>query len=76
MAALRDHFLPLFDPASSIAVVVTAPSKAEAIGKSLQAEGFDVTQRVLEVDASELEEGSEEGESDSGSESESTSASR
>jgi hypothetical protein len=71
LAALRDHFLPLFDPASSIAVVVTAPSKAEAIGKSLEAEGFDVTQRVLEVDPSELEEGSEEGESDNEGESES-----
>ncbi|KAJ2928846.1 hypothetical protein H1R20_g8241, partial [Candolleomyces eurysporus] len=71
LAALRDYFLPLFDPASSIAVVVTAPSKVEAISKSLLAEGFDVTQKALEVDPSELEEGSEEGESDSEDESES-----
>ena len=62
LVALRDHFLPLFESSSSVAVIVTAPSKAESIAKSLQAEGFEVTQRVLEIDPSELEEGSEEGE--------------
>ncbi|TFK41069.1 Metalloenzyme, LuxS/M16 peptidase-like protein [Crucibulum laeve] len=59
VAALRTHFLPLFDPASSVAVVVTAPSKAEKIGDSLSKAGFEVSQRELEVDPSELEESSD-----------------
>lgn len=68
LAALRTHFLPLFESSTSVAVVVTAPAKSEEIAKSLTAEGFEVTQRALEIDPSELEEGSEEG-SESGSES-------
>ena len=73
LAALKKYFLPLFNSESSIAVVVTAPAKADSIAKSLQSEGFEVTQRTLEVDPSEIE-GSED-ESMSGSESESDSSS-
>ena len=63
LQALKTYFLPLFNPSSSVAVVVTAPSKAESIGEDLSKMGFAVDQRSLHVEAGE------EGES-SGSESE------
>lgn len=50
LGAFRTHFLPLFDSSSSVAVVVTAPSKAEQIGEGLTNIGFEVEQRTLEVD--------------------------
>lgn len=52
---LRQSFLPLFDPSSSVAIVVTAPSKAEEIGTGLQSLGFDVTHRELAVDPADME---------------------
>ena len=61
LGALKTYFLPLFDPSSSIAVVVTAPAKADEIGTSLKAKGFDVTQRVMEFDPIDME-NSEDGE--------------
>lgn len=57
LQTLKKYFLPLFDPSSSVAVVVTAPSKAEEIGTGLQSLGFEVTQRELTIDPEE--EGSE-----------------
>ncbi|KAJ3514376.1 hypothetical protein NLJ89_g2417 [Agrocybe chaxingu] len=65
LTALEKHFLPLFDCKTSVAVVVTAPAKAEEIGNSLKAIGFDVTQRVMEIDPSEMEDVDGENESDS-----------
>lgn len=62
--AFRTHFLPLFDASSSVAVVVTAPAKADAISTSLRSEGFEVTQRALEIDPSEME---DDGSSEDGS---------
>ncbi|PFH54559.1 hypothetical protein AMATHDRAFT_123 [Amanita thiersii Skay4041] len=53
--ALRKHILPLFDPATSVAVVVTSPSKTASIGEGLTNAGFEVTERQLEVDPNELE---------------------
>jgi len=67
LSALRTRFLPLFDPSSSIAVIVTAPGKAEEIGEGLKGIGFEVTQKVMEIDPSEMEEDGENG-SESGSE--------
>ena len=64
LSALRTHFLPLFDPSSSVAVVVTAPAKADEIGEGLKAIGFEVTQRVMEVDSTDTE-NSEDGETGS-----------
>jgi Zn-dependent M16 (insulinase) family peptidase len=61
--ALRTHFLPLFDPASSIAVVVTSPSKVDHIEEALKTTGFDVEKRTLEVDTEDCE-GSESSKSD------------
>lgn len=66
---LRTYFLPLFDPSSSVAVVVTAPARAEEIGKGLANAGFEVEQRTLEVDPDEMSEGDSESGSESGSES-------
>ncbi|EDR15625.1 uncharacterized protein LACBIDRAFT_300739 [Laccaria bicolor S238N-H82] len=70
LTSLKEHFLPLFDSSSSVVVVVTAPSKSEEIGEGLKEAGFEVTQRVMEVDPEELEDGEEDsssGTSDSGS---------
>ena len=61
--ALKTYVLPLFDPSSSIAVVVTAPAKADEFGAGLEAIGFEVTQRVMEIDPIES---SEDGGTDSG----------
>jgi Zn-dependent M16 (insulinase) family peptidase len=55
LEALKKYFLPLFDPASSIAVVVTAPSKLDSVAEGLTESGFDVEKRSLEVDAPESE---------------------
>lgn len=55
LGALKTHFLPLFDSSSSIAVVVTAPAKADEIGEGLKAVGFEVTQRVMEIDPIDME---------------------
>lgn len=69
---LKKHFLPLFDSTSSVAVVVTAPGKADEVSSELEAIGFDVTRRTLQVEADEdgeaSDEGSESGDSESGSE--------
>ncbi|KAF7320399.1 hypothetical protein MKEN_00824700 [Mycena kentingensis (nom. inval.)] len=52
---LRKYFLPLFDPSSSVAVVVTSPAKQDSIAEGLAASGFEVEKRTLEVDPSEME---------------------
>jgi len=54
LATLRKYFLPLFDPASSVAVVVTAPSKIEEIAGGLASANFDVEKRSLDVEQDEL----------------------
>lgn len=52
-------------------MTVTAPGKAEQVGKGLQEAGFDVEQRVLEVDPNEIKEDEDSESGDSGSESDS-----
>jgi Zn-dependent M16 (insulinase) family peptidase len=59
LAALQKHFLPLFDPATSVAVVVTAPGSAQSIVEGLTGLGFDVTQKELHIDPTEIESGTE-----------------
>ncbi|KXN89943.1 hypothetical protein AN958_04947 [Leucoagaricus sp. SymC.cos] len=66
---LKKYFLPLFDPSSSVAIVVTAPSKAEEIGSGLHSLGFEVTQRELAVDPEDLVDSVPDGDSQSYSES-------
>ncbi|KAH9858191.1 Metalloenzyme, LuxS/M16 peptidase-like protein [Lenzites betulinus] len=68
LAVLRRYFLPLFDASSSVAVVVTAPSKAEQVTQDLGKAGFDVAQKTLQVEADE-DEDSEGSSCDSDSES-------
>ncbi|KAJ4001026.1 Metalloenzyme, LuxS/M16 peptidase-like protein [Lentinula boryana] len=70
LSIFRSHFLPLFEAKTSIAVVVTAPSKADEIDAGLSGYGFEVERRNLDIDPEELE-GSDESDSgsDSGSES-------
>jgi hypothetical protein len=51
ISAFRTHFLPLFDPVTSMAVVVTTPSKVDQIEEGLRSVGFDIEKRTLEVDA-------------------------
>ncbi|KZT05962.1 uncharacterized protein LAESUDRAFT_701454 [Laetiporus sulphureus 93-53] len=53
LSVLRVHFLPLFHSSSSVAVVVTAPSKAADIGEELTKLGFEVKQRTLQADPEE-----------------------
>ena len=67
LAALRKHVLPVFNPSSSVVVVVTSPSKTDAIAEGLTKAGFEAEQRTLEIDSSELEglESDSEFESDS-----------
>jgi hypothetical protein len=70
LAALKEHFLPLFDPATSVATVVTSPGKADDIAAGLAEAGFEVEKRTLDIAVDEMdvdESGSEEG-SESGSE--------
>ena len=55
LAALKKHVLPIFDPSSSVVVAVTAPSKADPIGKDLTDAGYEVELRTLEFDPGELE---------------------
>ncbi|TFK57173.1 hypothetical protein OE88DRAFT_1650788 [Heliocybe sulcata] len=73
LASLKDHFLPLFDPSSSVAVIATAPGKAGPISDELSKLGFQVEKRTLQVDPEEMaaldmdegEEGSESGSEES-----------
>jgi Zn-dependent M16 (insulinase) family peptidase len=69
LGTLKKYFLPLFDPLSSVAIVVTAPSKAEEIGTGLQTLGFEVTQRELAADSADMDgvEGGSDSESDGSS---------
>jgi len=57
--ALRKHLMPLFDSGSSVAVVVTAPSKVDQTTDGLKKAGFVVERRTLDFDPSELVDGSE-----------------
>ncbi|KAJ3976962.1 Metalloenzyme, LuxS/M16 peptidase-like protein [Lentinula raphanica] len=63
LSIFRSHFLPLFEAESSVAVVVTAPSKADEIDAGLASHGFEVERRTLDIDPQELEgsDGSESG---------------
>ena len=49
MRCLKDYILKLFQPESSIALVVTAPGKSDEISERLGEEGFKVERRTIEV---------------------------
>jgi hypothetical protein len=64
LQALRKHLMPLFDAGSSVAVVVTAPSKIDQTFDGLSKTGFVVERRSFDFDPSELEDGFEDPDSD------------
>ena len=68
--SIRKYISPLFDASSSVAVVVSPPSKTVEIKDSLESFGFEVETRALDVPQEELDM-MDVDESDSGSESES-----
>jgi len=47
LAAFQKYFMPLFDPASSVAVVVTPSGKVQSVVDELTGLGFHVTQKEL-----------------------------
>jgi Zn-dependent M16 (insulinase) family peptidase len=49
MRCLKDYILNLFQPESSIALVVTAPGKSDEIVENLGEKGFKVEKRTIEV---------------------------
>ena len=65
MRCLKDHVLKLFQPESSVALVVTAPGKSDEISEALGEKGFKVEKRTIEV-----QDGEGESEDESGSDSE------
>ena len=49
MRCLKDYILKLFQPESSIALVVTALGKSDEISEKLGEKGFKVEKRTIEV---------------------------
>jgi Zn-dependent M16 (insulinase) family peptidase len=47
IAVFRQYFMPLFDPASSVVVIVTASGRTQNIREGLTSLGFDVTQKEI-----------------------------
>jgi len=74
MRCLKDYVLKLFQPESSVALVVTAPGKSDEISEKLGEKGFKVEKRTIEVQDGEEE--SEDGESEDGSGSDSEGSER
>lgn len=70
LQAFRKHLIPLFDPSSSVAVVVTAPSKVDQVFDGLNRAGFVVEQRTLDFDPDELNDDDEDDEGGEETESE------
>lgn len=59
MRCLRNYIVKLFEPESSVALVVTAPGKSDEIAEKLGQKGFKVEKRTIEVqDDEHSEEGS------------------
>ena len=53
MRCLKDYILKLFQPESSIALVVTASGKLDEISEKLGEKGFKVEKRTIEVQSDE-----------------------
>ena len=49
LAMLEKYVLPLFNPGTSVAVVVTAPGKVDGTVAGLNELGFEVEKTALEV---------------------------
>ncbi len=66
---LKSYILPIFDPKTSVAVVVSSPAKAGEISSDFDKAGFKVEERTIEQDEDTDEDMDGDGESDSGSDS-------
>ncbi|EJD03900.1 uncharacterized protein FOMMEDRAFT_19228 [Fomitiporia mediterranea MF3/22] len=61
LSMLEKYVLPLFDPATSVAVVVAAPGKVDNTEEGLRELGFNVEKTALEVSPEEMEDSDSEG---------------
>lgn len=64
LRCLKTHYLRLFDPKTSVAIVVTAPGKADEIAEALGKKGFEVQKKTIEVEEGADGEGESSGEDD------------
>lgn len=65
LAVLKKYFPPLFDSKSSVAVVVTAPGKADQISEDLGKIGFEVERKTLQAEPGEEDDSDSDGDSES-----------
>lgn len=66
MRCLKDYILKLFQPESSIALVVTAPGKSDEISEKLGEKGFEVEKRTMLQDDEEGDSGGSSSDSEGG----------
>lgn len=66
MRCLKDYILKLFQPESSIALVVTAPGKSDEISEKLGEKGFEVEKRTMLQDEEEGDSGGSSSDSEGG----------
>ena len=71
LAVLKKYFPALFDSKSSVAVVVTAPGKADQISEDLEKIGFEVERKTLQAEPGEEDSESDDSDSDGDSDSDS-----
>lgn len=62
LAMLEKYVLPLFNPGTSVAVVVTAPGKVDGTVAGLNELGFEVEKTALEVSPEEMNGAAHDGE--------------
>lgn len=55
LKALKKYVLPLFNPQSSVAVVVSAPGNVDDTAEGLRTLGFKVEKKEVEIDPEELD---------------------
>jgi len=56
---IRQYLLPIFDPATSVAVVVCAPGKADEISDAFNNAGFTIERRTMDSGDSSTDEDAE-----------------
>ncbi|CAD6909796.1 unnamed protein product [Tilletia controversa] len=61
---LQTYIVPLFDPATSVCAIASAPQQAKGIRESLSSAGYEITERTIATAGDEDEDGSEGSEDD------------
>ncbi|KAK0536901.1 hypothetical protein OC835_000659 [Tilletia horrida] len=56
---LKEYIVPLFNPATSICAIASAPQQAKAIREALTAVGYEIEERTIDTAGDDGEEGSE-----------------